>query len=134
MQAGRLDFFLISENITRWVYDVIILPGYRSDHSIVSLDLKLNKVQRYKNFWKFNNSLLSDSAYTEAVKKTISDVKQQYAAMPYNPDKIDMVPNFAYQTMICEQLFFELMLHEIRKSTIKFATEKKKRLSVEWKN
>ena len=40
VQLGRLDYFLISEELTLDVNGVKINPSYRSDHSLVCLELK----------------------------------------------------------------------------------------------
>ena len=60
LQSARLDYFLVSECLTQFTYEDKICPSYRSDHSIVSLNLCFNKYPRGKGFWKFNNSLLAD--------------------------------------------------------------------------
>ena len=55
-----------------------IKPGYRSDHSIVTTELKFNTFKRGRGLWKFNNSLLSDMNYVQKVKETIQDICKQY--------------------------------------------------------
>ena len=39
VQMGRLDFILVSDEILRYCHKESILPGYRSDHSMVSVNL-----------------------------------------------------------------------------------------------
>ena len=39
-KQGRLDYFLISEDLFGMVKDCKISPGYRSDHSIVILEIR----------------------------------------------------------------------------------------------
>ena len=56
-----------------------IIPGYRTDHSGIILDLVFNyNNERGRGYWKFNNSLLKDQCYIKIVKDTISEVKQTY--------------------------------------------------------
>ena len=42
----RLDFYLISENMFQFVTDTKIIPGYRADHSGITLKLKLIDCER----------------------------------------------------------------------------------------
>ena len=56
----RLDFFLISSSLLGNVTNANILPGFKTDHSMVSIHLKTNQNPRGPGFWKFNTSLLSD--------------------------------------------------------------------------
>ena len=56
-----------------------ITPGYRTDHSGITLDLVFNyNNERGRGYWKFNNSLLKDQNYIKIVRDTISEFKQTY--------------------------------------------------------
>ena len=46
-----------------------IKPSYRSDHSMVILELEFIPFVHGKGLWKFNNSLLYDLEYSNIVKK-----------------------------------------------------------------
>ena len=61
---ARLDFFLITENILSNLKNCKVEPSYRSDHSMIILELE------------FNNSLLCDIDYINMVKETNLDVKK----------------------------------------------------------
>ena len=76
---GRLDYFLLSQELNVQVKKANISPGYCSDHALVSLELKVNDIKRGKPLWKFNNSLLRDKEYAKLVKDTILKVNQQYS-------------------------------------------------------
>ena len=43
LKQARLDFFLVSRAMTDLVYNCDIKAGYRSDHSILFLDITVNK-------------------------------------------------------------------------------------------
>ena len=64
----RLDFYLISENMFQFVTDTKISPGYRADHSGITLKLKLIDSERGRGYWKLNNTLLK-------VKDNVSLIK-----------------------------------------------------------
>ena len=69
LKQARLDMFLISASLEGYVDKADIQPGYRSDHSIVTLILDITKQKRGRGLFKFNVSLLKDSNYIEVVKK-----------------------------------------------------------------
>ena len=126
VKQARLDFFLISSEILNMIDFVDIQPGYRTDHSCVVLFLRLDNIKHGKGTWKFNNSLLTDDIYIATIRKSINDVKLLYAATPYNHENIRSIPNDSFHVLIDDQLFFEMILLEIRGETIKFSSRRKK--------
>ena len=68
-KQGRLDYFLISEELLPEIPGIKLHPSYRSDHSIVSLELKTEDRKRSKQYWKFNNSSLKDKNYIMMIKQ-----------------------------------------------------------------
>ena len=70
----------------QYVIDCSILSGYRTDHSVVLLKLKLQENERGHGYWKFNNSLLKDTGYIKIVKDTNFDVKNTYRIPLNNND------------------------------------------------
>ena len=126
MKQGRLDFFLISETLVPQVENILIQTGYRSDHSIVNLTLKGHVFRRDKPLWKFNNSLLKDIDYLQEVKNIILKVKKQYGALVYDTENIKDVDNESLCLTINDQLFFEVLLMEIRGKSISYSSYKKR--------
>jgi hypothetical protein len=126
IQQSRLDFFLVSDLLSAEVHNADILPGYRTDHSLILLSL--GKVQEGKRFslWKFNASLLKDKEYLEEVNTFIEDVKKEYAVLLYNQELISEIRNDEIQFVISDQLFLDTLLMKIRDRTIGYATKKKK--------
>lgn len=59
--------------------DVKILPGYRTDHSLLYLKFAFGKFKKGKSYWKMNNSLLTDIEYVNLIKDTITSFKELYA-------------------------------------------------------
>lgn len=80
-KMARLDFFLITENILSNLKNCKVEPSYRSDHSMIILELEFNPFIRGKGLWKFNNSLLYDIDYINMVKEKKLDVIKQYSAL-----------------------------------------------------
>ena len=126
IKQSRLDFFLISEELLNFVENSDISSGYRSDHSIVSVCLNINEIERGRGYWKFNNSLLKDIEYVNLVKSTIEKVIKQYAVTPYNLENIMTIHPSDLNFVINDQLFFDMLLLEIRGKTISYSSFKKK--------
>ena len=121
IKQARLDFFLISEPILIDVNQADILSSYRSDHSPVSLSIRLNEFQHGKGLWKFNNSLLEDVIYLDQIKSVMFDTKSQYAVLTYDRNNLDNIPESEIQFTINDQLFLETLLMEIRAKTISYS-------------
>lgn len=119
LKQGRLDYFLISNSLSNLVENCVIKPGYRSDHSIVLLEIKFNPFKRGRGLWKFNNSLLTDKEYVSKVKETIHSVSSQYLE---NIGSCD----FQCKNGIDESLYLEVLMMEIRGVTISYSAYKKK--------
>ena len=130
MQQGRLDYFIISENLIQCTASAKIEPGYRSDHSLITLELESesqsDQNQRTRTYWKFNNSLLKDINYVKEVIKVISNTKKQYALPVYNREEIDSIDDNTIEFLIDDALFFDTLLMEIRGKTIAYSSYKKK--------
>ena len=54
-------------------------------------------------------------------------IKKQYAASPYNLESIDLIENEYFQTVLNPQLFFEILLLELRSKTIAFSSALKRK-------
>ena len=76
----RLDFFLLSESLSGYYRDSDIVPGYKSDHSCVTLTLDGKEDKRGKGFWKFNSALLQEEKFKNEVKESIENT------VKYNKD------------------------------------------------
>ena len=126
IQMGRLDFFLLSESLINFSKKEKILTAYRSDHCLISLSLCFSASQKSKTFWKFNNSLLNNKSFVTEVKQLITELKIQYAASPYNPLNIDKIEHSDLQLKINPQLFFDILLLEIRSKTIAISSALKR--------
>ena len=126
LQQARLDFMLVSNSLISYIKDCKILPGYRSDHSIVLIELELKKEGKNANLWKFNSSLLKDKKYAEEINNTILRVTEQYSVPVYNIENIHNISKDELQLTISDQLFLDVILMEIRNTTINYASKKKK--------
>ena len=126
-KQARLDFFLISDCLVMDVTDAKILPGYKTDHSLISIEFKFGKFSPGKSYWKFNNSVLKDYRYVQEIKTVIEINRTRYAIIEEgNADTINEIPETNLQLSIDEPLFFDTLLMEIRGKTISYSSYKKK--------
>lgn len=113
-RQSRLDYFLISQHLGAVVHKCEIEPGYKSDHSLVTISIEQNNIKQGPGFWKFNCSLLHDPEYVVVVKRTIEDCNAIYGE-----DGLDSL------------MYWEALKLHIRGETIKFSSQKKKKQDVE---
>ncbi len=125
-KQSRLDFFLTSSELHSNITSCDIKPGYRTDHSLVEIQFDFSKIERGNGYWKFNNSLLCDKDYVDLINDTIWKVIEQYAVIPYNFSNLRNLHPNDIQFNINDQLFFEMLLMEIRSKTISYSAWKKK--------
>ena len=74
----RLDFFLISQCTLCNTINADILPGYKTDHSMINLHISLHSNTRGRGFWKLNTSFLSEKNYVDQIKSVIVKTKEEY--------------------------------------------------------
>ena len=107
--ASRLDYWFISEHLLNSVHEVDILPGFHSDHSIVTVSLGTEQPKRGRGLWKFNTSLLHNTEYVTKIKNIIKDMDEH---LSYLEDK---------------GLKWEMIKMKIRDFTIPFTVKIKKK-------
>lgn len=56
VKKAGLDFYLITKDLYCYLEKVSILPGYRTDHSKITLEIQIGKFKKGHSYWKFNNS------------------------------------------------------------------------------
>ena len=124
LKQARLDYFLISKAMTDIIDRSNIKSSYRSDHSIIELNISLNTFTQGKGLWKFNNSLLKNEEYLKLINKIIGEEKEKYAILVYNLDYIKAEDTIE-MTIDFDQ-FLEVLFLRIRGETIKFSSNLKR--------
>ena len=98
----RLDYIFISNKLQEFSNKAIILPAFKTDHSSVSIIISnYNEITPGPGLWKFNNSLISDGNFTEKLKISIENLKEDLNS----------------ENSFDDQLKWEYMKFEIRKIT-----------------
>ena len=70
----RIDYFLVISHLEYVIETADILPGLKSDHSLLKLTiLSENQPKRGRGLWKLNTSLLQDDNYIKLIKSTMQE-------------------------------------------------------------
>ena len=109
---SKLDFFLISDNLSNYTQSCNIKPSYKSDYSLVEINVDFIQQQKGKGYFKLNNSLILDKDYQTAIRKGILDIAN--INKEANPNTL-----------------WELIKNQIRNETIKHASAKKKNTKIQ---
>ena len=125
IKQARLDYFLASKTLVDLIDTAKIKPGYKSDHSIIEINIILNHFVRGRGVWKLNCDLLKDIEYVNMVNDTITQEKLTYALPVYNVDYVKAVGSDLIYS-INDHLFLETLLMKIRGESIKHSSIKKK--------
>ena len=68
---SRLDYFFTTENSLQLINKIDIKRGFKTDHSMLELEIQLIKNPRGPGYWKLNTSLLRDIEYVEKINKLL---------------------------------------------------------------
>ena len=126
LKQARLDYFIVSSSFTDLTISTDIKPGYRTDHSMLELNVEINNFRRGRGTWKLNTSLLKDNQYLQLINDCIRDEYIKYAVPIYEYDYLKTSSFDKIQLTIDDNLFLEMLLVRIRGESIKYGTYKKK--------
>ena len=129
-KRARLDYFFASETLLPIISEAKIIPGYRSDHSMITMQLNLTKQKRGKGFYKMNTSLLKDKTYIQIIERTVRDTISTYALPVYSPFFVQDCPAEVEITMSWS-LFWETLILNMRTETISYSIKKRKKFTEE---
>ena len=108
----RLDFFLVSHSLMCNVTHTDISAGFKTDHSMVTIQVALHTNPRGPGVWKLNTSFLSVTEYINQIKTTIEGVKDEY-----QNDK-----------SVNASLLWGMIKLKVREQTLRYAKTKKANL------
>lgn len=116
----RLDFFLASQSTANITTFADIVPGYKTDHSMITVRLSVHSIPRGPGFWKLNTSFLTELEYVNQIKTTIQETYDEY--------KDDESVN---PSLLWEMIKLKVREKSLRYSKIKTKQTKQRELSVE---
>jgi hypothetical protein len=75
LKQSRLDYWIISSQLIYELTNVDILPGFRSDHSLIEINFKTHQEKdRGPSYWRFNSNLLNDPNYINYMNNRIDEI------------------------------------------------------------
>ena len=86
-----------------------ISPGYRTDHSLVNMNIKFSTIKRGSGYWKFNNELLKDEKFVTMIKNKIIETVKLCAKDPLSIQE-NSTYSYDCEMSIDDQLFFETLM------------------------
>ena len=129
VKLSRLDYFIASSSLADLVHSVSIKHGYKTDHSLIEINLLLSKFNRGRGRWLFNTDLLKDTEYIQLINNTIYDQRVAYAVPVYNMTNFLNMDEFEVQYSINDDLLLEVIIMKLREVTISYSIKKKKQLN-----
>ena len=81
-QFSRLDMFFVGREQWAFIDTCKLLPGFRTDHSLLLMNISVNEEKKGPGTWKLNNTLLNDEQYNESMRESIQKVIKDYATHP----------------------------------------------------
>ena len=107
--------FLISSGLSTICVRSDILPGYKTDHSLVTLEVDNKTNPGDPGFWKLNTLFLLETEYVNMIKETMSEVASEYSSN----DDVDAV------------LLWDTIKMKIRGKSIEYAKRKRRKIQSE---
>ena len=105
---SRLDFFLINTNAMNSTETCSIIPGMKTDHSAITINLNVDNFERGPGIWKLNLEHLSNSEYIETIKETIANSARLNAHLT----PIEMWEQMKYDIRLASQKFSQHHAHK----------------------
>ena len=111
----------MSENTISRLQRAEIVPGYRTDHSAVCVELLVNDHHRGKGWFKFNVSLLKDEEYLSLMKETVCETLETYAVPVYSRQFVrEDLGKLGHFNISCA-LLWETLILQLRTRTISYS-------------
>ena len=106
-------FFLVSQTILNKTTTTDILPGYKTDHSLILITISLHSDPRGLGIWKLNTSFLYKIDYVNQINAQIKEVQEEYQS----------------ENSINPALMWEMIKLTIREKSMAYAVRKKRSVS-----
>ena len=85
-QGSRIDYALVSQGLANLTVKIEYSYGFKTDHSLVALEILNDQNKKGPGYWKFNNQLLYDKEFVSQTNAIIEAARERYKAS--TPDKI----------------------------------------------
>ena len=108
----QLDFFLISFSFCPEITEADKVPGYQTDHSMITFRISTAQNPRGPGYWKLNTHHQTETQYTELIQTTITDLCKEYEG----------------QSEVDKILLLDVIKMKIREASLNYAAARKQRL------
>ena len=109
----QVRFFLVNQSTFCNIISADILPGYKTGHSMITIQISLHSNKRGRGFWKINTSLLNDIEYVNKIKAIIKETSDEHG----KDDSVN--PN----------LLWGMVKMKVREESLKCGASKKSEIS-----
>ena len=125
-KAGRLDYFLVSEQLTARTDKVEIMSPYKTDHGVISIEIIISQEPRGPGYRKLNTELLKEQDLQTQIREELKLIKRTYALTPYDQNNLE-INELNIEYSIKPDIMWEVMLVQLRGIILDFAKKKKKK-------
>ena len=77
LSMSQIDSFFCPAQTVLACTECEIIPGFRSDHSFLTLTICVQETKRGQGYWKFNNAHLSDKNYLDQMNELIDEYNKE---------------------------------------------------------
>ena len=68
---SRLDYCIVNSALEQFIDSIKLVPGFRTDHSLLQLEINFATVIKGPGYWKFNTTFLQDQNYVEKMNNLL---------------------------------------------------------------
>jgi len=102
LKMSRIDYFLISENLQKFISQIYYRDTSLSDHSLVIMKLKFQNIVRGPGVWILNNQILGELEYRN---KIIDLIGRERKCPLYNTELLVWWDNLKYKIKRISQIY-----------------------------
>ena len=102
LKQSRLDYWVISNHLIYNLKSVEILPGFRSDHSLI--EIKFNgseESDRGPSYWRFSANLLTNLEYVTYMNNRIDEIINKHTGIENAGLKWDVIKMEIRSSTVC---------------------------------
>ncbi|CAG2191734.1 unnamed protein product [Mytilus edulis] len=112
LQQSRIDYFLVSRQLSPCIQNVYYNLTSLSDHAFVILNVNCNNIEKGPGLWILNNTLLHNEQYVRRVKEIITVERENEL---YERDILIWWDNLKYKIKRYSQIFSSSIAKENRR-------------------
>lgn len=116
LQQSRIDYFLVSKQLSTNIQNVFYNVTSLSDHAFVIMNINCNNIERGPGLWILNNTLLHNEQYIRRVREMIETEKENEL---YDRDILVWWDNLKYKIKKYSQILSSTIAKENKRDYYK---------------